>query len=89
MLKFFFGADISKDKINFALRFLNDFIFETEVENTTPATIVSEFGGVSVVRVSILRRSGIFLKNLLMQPLSTICYTHYLYRIFGLAIFCY
>lgn len=37
MLKFTIGADISKDKINFALRFLNDYILETEVENTTSA----------------------------------------------------
>ncbi|MEZ4912109.1 MAG: transposase [Saprospiraceae bacterium] len=37
MLKFTVGADISKDKINFALRFLNDYILETEVENTTSA----------------------------------------------------
>ena len=37
MLKFTVSADISKDKINFALRFLNDYILETEVENTTSA----------------------------------------------------
>lgn len=35
MLKFTVGADISKDKINFALRFLNDYLLEKEVENTT------------------------------------------------------
>jgi transposase len=35
MLKFTVGADISKDKINFALRFLNDYILEKEVDNTT------------------------------------------------------
>jgi transposase len=35
MLKFTVGADISKDKINFALRFDNDYILESEVENTT------------------------------------------------------
>lgn len=37
MLKFIVGADISKDKINFALRFLNEFILEKEVENSTTA----------------------------------------------------
>jgi transposase len=37
MLKFTIGADISKDKINFALRFLNDYLLEKEVENTTSA----------------------------------------------------
>jgi transposase len=37
MIKFTIGADISKDKINFALRFVNDYILETEVENTTSA----------------------------------------------------
>lgn len=37
MLKFTIGADISKDKINFALRFLNDYLIEKEVENTTSA----------------------------------------------------
>ena len=37
MLKFTIGADISKDKINFALRYLNDFLLEREVENTTSA----------------------------------------------------
>lgn len=37
MLKFTIGADISKDKINFALRYLNDFPLEREVENTTSA----------------------------------------------------
>lgn len=37
MLKFTIGADISKDKINFALRYLNDFLLEKEVENTTSA----------------------------------------------------
>lgn len=37
MLKFTIGADISKDKINFALRFLNDYILETEIENKTTA----------------------------------------------------
>ena len=37
MLKFTIGADISKDKINFALRYLNDFVLEREVENTTSA----------------------------------------------------
>lgn len=37
MLKFTIGADISKDKINFALRFLNDYILEKELENTTSA----------------------------------------------------
>lgn len=37
MLKFTIGADISKDKINFALRYLNDFSLEREVENTTSA----------------------------------------------------
>ena len=37
MLKFTIGADISKDKINFALRFLNDYLIEKEVENTTTA----------------------------------------------------
>jgi transposase len=37
MLKFTIGADISKDKINFAIRFLNAFILEKEVENTTSA----------------------------------------------------
>ncbi len=35
MLKFIVGADISKDKINFALRHSNDFLFEKEIENTT------------------------------------------------------
>ncbi|MBP6235660.1 MAG: IS110 family transposase [Saprospiraceae bacterium] len=35
MLKFIIGADISKDKINFAVRFLNDYIMENEIENTT------------------------------------------------------
>ncbi|MBK9734696.1 MAG: hypothetical protein IPO92_06915 [Saprospiraceae bacterium] len=35
MLKFTIGSDISKDKINFALRYLNDFLLEREVENTT------------------------------------------------------
>ena len=37
MLKFTIGADISKDKINFALRVLNDYLLEREVENTTSA----------------------------------------------------
>ena len=37
MLKFTIGADISKNKINFALRFLNDYVLEKEVENTTSA----------------------------------------------------
>lgn len=37
MLKFTIGADISKDKINFALRLLNDYLLEKEVENTTSA----------------------------------------------------
>ncbi len=37
MLKFTIGADISKDKINFAFRFLNDYLLEKEVENTTSA----------------------------------------------------
>jgi hypothetical protein len=37
MLKFTIGADISKDKINFALRFLNDYLLEKEIENTTSA----------------------------------------------------
>ncbi len=37
MLKFTIGADISKDKINFALRFLNDYLLENEIENTTSA----------------------------------------------------
>lgn len=37
MLKFTIGADISKDKINFTLRFLNDYLLEKEVENTTSA----------------------------------------------------
>lgn len=35
MLKFIIGAYISKDKINFAVRFLNDYIMENEIENTT------------------------------------------------------
>lgn len=37
MLKFTIGADISKDKINFALRILNDYLLEKEIENTTSA----------------------------------------------------
>jgi len=37
MLKFTIGADISKDKINFTLRFLNDYLLEKEVENATSA----------------------------------------------------
>ncbi|MBK8700414.1 MAG: hypothetical protein IPN29_13150 [Saprospiraceae bacterium] len=37
MLKFTIGADISKDKINFALRFLNDYLLDKEIENTTSA----------------------------------------------------
>ena len=37
MLKFTVGADISKDKINFAIRFDNEYILEDEVENTTKA----------------------------------------------------
>jgi transposase len=37
MLKFTVGADISKDKINFALRFSNEFLLEKEIENSTPA----------------------------------------------------
>jgi transposase len=37
MLKFTIGADISKDKINFALRFLNEYLLEKEIENTTSA----------------------------------------------------
>lgn len=37
MLKFIMGADISKDKINFALRFIDDYLLEKEVENTTSA----------------------------------------------------
>jgi transposase len=35
MLKFIVGADISKDKINFALRHLNVYLLEKEIENTT------------------------------------------------------
>ncbi|MFZ1807827.1 MAG: transposase [Cyclobacteriaceae bacterium] len=35
MLKFTIGADISKDKINFALLHDNQFLFDKEVKNTT------------------------------------------------------
>jgi transposase len=37
MLKFTVGSDISKDKINFAIRFLNGYLLEKAVENTTSA----------------------------------------------------
>ena len=35
MQKFTIGADISKDKINFAVRYCNEFILEMEVENNS------------------------------------------------------
>ena len=81
MLKFIVGADISKDKINFALRHLNSYLLEKEVKNTTSSLnkFIKEVKGLvkSVTKEKksdfslefIMEHTGIY-GNLLIEGLS-------------------
>ena len=81
MLKFIVGADISKDKINFALRHLNGYLLEKEVKNTTSSLnkFIKEVKGLvnSVTKEKksdfslefIMEHTGIY-GNLLIECLS-------------------
>ena len=88
MLKFIVGADISKDKINFALRHSNDFLLEKEIENTTSAltkfikevkSLVKSFAKEKksdYVLEFIMEHTGIY-GNLLIECLSGLKITMY------------
>lgn len=88
MLMFIVGADISKDKINFALRHSNDFLLEKEIENTTSAltkfikevkSLVKNFAKEKksdYVLEFIMEHTGIY-GNLLIECLSGLKITMY------------